>query len=88
VTERDTTANQPDVVTTYSYSGAAWHYDDDSLTRSADWTWDQWRGFQTVTTETGPATSPDTRTVDTHFQGMNGDYQSDGSTSSVSLTSS
>jgi RHS repeat-associated protein len=88
VTEQDTTANQPDVVTTYSYSGAAWHYDDDALTRSAQRTWDQWRGFRTVTTETGPAAAPDTKTVDTYFQGMNGDYQADGSTSSVSLTSS
>ena len=41
------------VVTSYTYSGAAWHYDDDALTRSAQRTWDQWRGFRTVTT--GPA---------------------------------
>ena len=63
------------------------HYDDDSLTRSAQQTWDQWRGFRQVTTETGPATAPDTKSVDTYFQGMNGDYQSGGGTSSVSLTS-
>jgi RHS repeat-associated protein len=88
VTQEDTTGNQPDEVTTYSYGGAAWHYDDDSLTRSSQRTWDEWRGFQTVTTETGPATDPATKTVDTYFQGMNGDYQSDGSTTSVSLTSS
>jgi RHS repeat-associated protein len=88
VTAQDTTGDGPPVVTTYSYSGAAWHYDDDALTRSKDRTWDQWRGFRTVTTEAGPAATPDTKTVDTYFQGMNGDYQSGGGTSSASLTSS
>ncbi len=71
----------------YTYAGAAWHYDDDTLTRSADRTWDQWRGFRTVTTETGTAPDPVTKTTDTYFQGMDGDYQSGGGTSSVSLTS-
>jgi RHS repeat-associated protein len=88
VTQEDTTGNQPDVVTSYSYGGAAWHYDDDALSRSSQRTWDQWRGFQTVTTETGPASDPDTKTVDTYLQGMNGDYQSNGSTTSVTVTSS
>jgi RHS repeat-associated protein len=87
VSAQDITGDGPPVVTTYSYGGAAWHYDDDALTRSKDRTWDQWRGFHTVTTETGPATAPDTKTVDTFFQGMNGDYQSGGGTSSVALTS-
>jgi RHS repeat-associated protein len=88
VSEQDTTGNAPPVVTTYSYSGAAWHYDDDALTRSQQRTWDQWRGYQQVTTYTGPATAPDTKVTDTYFQGMDGDYQSGGGTSSVSLTSS
>jgi hypothetical protein len=87
VTETNTVGGGVPVQTSYSYSGAAWHYDDDSLTRSAQRTWDQWRGFGTVTIEKG--TSPDqvTKSVDTYFQGMNGDYQSGGGTSSVSLTS-
>ena len=88
VTQEDTTGNQPGTNTVYSYGGAAWHYDDDALTRSSQRTWDQWRGFRTVTTETGPASDPDTKTVDTYLQGMNGDYQSNGSTTSVSVTSS
>lgn len=87
VTEQDTTGDGLPVVTNYSYGGAAWHYNDDALVRSKNRTWDQWRGFRTVTTYTGPATAPDTKTVDTYFQGMNGDYQSDGTTTSVSLTS-
>jgi RHS repeat-associated protein len=87
VTEENTVGGGVSVQASYSYSGAAWHYDDDTLTRSQDRTWDQWRGFRSVTTETGTAPDPVTKTVDTYFQGMNGDYQSNGSTSSVSLTS-
>lgn len=87
VTEQDPTGNAVPVQTAYSYSGAAWHYDDDSLTRSQNRTWDQWRGFRTVTTQTGTSPDPVTKAVDTYFQGMNGDYQSGGGTSSVSLTS-
>jgi RHS repeat-associated protein len=77
-----------DTVTTYGYGGAAWHYDDDALTRSAQRTWDQWRGFRTVTTRTGPASSPDTEVTDTYFQGMDGDHLATGGTRSVTLTSS
>jgi RHS repeat-associated protein len=88
VTEQDTTGGGVPVQTNYTYSGAAWHYNDDTLTRSSERTWDQWRGFRTVTTETGTAPDPITDTTDTYFQGMDGDYQSDGSTSSVTLTSS
>jgi hypothetical protein len=88
VSQEDTTGNALPVVTNYSYGGAAWHYNDDSLSRSQDRTWDQWRGFRTVTTKSGAAPDPITETTDTYFQGMNGDYQASGGTSSVSLTSS
>jgi RHS repeat-associated protein len=87
VSQQDTTGHALPVVTSYSYAGAAWHYDDDSLTRSKDRTWDEWRGFRTVTTETGAAPDPVTETVDTYFQGMDGDYQASGPASSVSLKS-
>lgn len=88
ITQTDTTGAGVPVTTSYSYSGAAWHYDDDALTRSSQRTWDQWRGYRTVTTETGTSPDPVTKTVDTYLQGMNGDYQSGGGTSSVSVTSS
>ena len=58
VTSRDTTGGDPPVVTSYAYSGAAWHYDNDTVSRSATRTWDQWRGFQTVTTKTGTRPRP------------------------------
>jgi RHS repeat-associated protein len=88
VTQTNTVGGGVAVQTSYSYAGAAWHYDDDSLTRSEQRTWDQWRGFRTVTTETGASPDPVSEVTDTYFQGMNGDYQSGGGTSSVSLTSS
>jgi RHS repeat-associated protein len=88
VTQADVVVGGSPVVTNYSYKGAAWHYNDDALSRSKNRTWDQWRGFRTVTTETGAAPDPVTQTVDTYFQGMDGDYQSGGGTSSASLTSS
>jgi RHS repeat-associated protein len=88
ITQEDITGAGPEVVTSYSYSGAAWHYDDDALSRSKQRTWDEWRGYRTVTTETGAAPDPVTKTVDTYLQGMDGDYQSNGTTSSVTVTSS
>lgn len=87
VTEEDTTGDSPDEVTQYTYSDPAWHYDDNPLIPSGQRTWDQWRGFKTVTTETGTAAHPDTETVDTYFQGMDGDHLSTGDTASVTLTS-
>jgi RHS repeat-associated protein len=88
VTQANASGGTTPVVTNYSYKGAAWHYDDDALSRSKNRTWDQWRVFRTVTTQTGSAPDPVTQTVDTYFQGMDGDYQSGGGTSSASLTSS
>jgi RHS repeat-associated protein len=73
VTQTDTTGGNPPVVTSYSYGTPGWHYDNDDVSRSADPTWDEWRGFQTVTTETGTSPSPVTETVDTYFQGLSDD---------------
>ncbi|MFJ4407225.1 ricin-type beta-trefoil lectin domain protein [Streptomyces sp. NPDC088910] len=72
-------------VSTYSYSGPAWHRDDSALTDDQYRTWDQFRGFHQVTVETGVAPEPVTRTATTYFQGMNGDYKADGTRRSVSL---
>ena len=73
-TSTDTTGGDPPVVTSYTYAGAAWHYNDDSVVRSVTTTWDEWRGYRTVTTETGTIPDPVTETVDTYLQGMSGDY--------------
>jgi hypothetical protein len=75
VTDQDTTGGDPPVVTSFAYSGAAWHYDDDTVIRSATQTWDQWRGFHSVTTKTGTSPDPVTQTTDTYFQGISDDYR-------------
>ncbi len=93
VTSVSTQVGSSPEYTTYCYgtspgcmNGAAWHYNDDPLGKTSQRTWDQWRGFGTVTTETGQAPDPQSETVDTYFQGMNGDYQSGGGSTSASLS--
>ncbi|MFF3609283.1 ricin-type beta-trefoil lectin domain protein [Streptomyces sp. NPDC002463] len=70
---------------TYSYAGAAWHRDDSALTDDQYRTWNQFRGFRTVTVQTGQAPEPVTRQTTTYLQGMNGDYRADGSRRVVSV---
>jgi RHS repeat-associated protein len=72
-------------VWTYAYSGPAWHRDDSALTDDQYRTWDQFRGFRKVTVQTGRAPEPVTQTTTTYLQGMDGDYQADGSRRSVSV---
>ncbi|MEU3787598.1 ricin-type beta-trefoil lectin domain protein [Streptomyces sp900129855] len=72
-------------VYTYAYSGAAWHRDDSDLTDDQYRTWDQFRGFRTVTVRTGKAPEPVTQLTTTYLQGMDGDYKADGSRRSVSV---
>ena len=69
----------------YSYSGAAWHRDDSAQTDDQYRTWDQFRGFRTVTVTTGTAPEPVTQTVTTYLQGMDGDYLANGAQRSVSV---
>jgi RHS repeat-associated protein len=87
-TVQDTTGADPPVVTSFTYAGAAWRYDNDTVSRSANVTWDQWRGFRTVTTETGTSPDPVTETTDTYLQGMDQDPLSSGLLASVKITSS
>jgi len=63
-TKTDTTGGDPPVVTSFTYAAAAWHYNDDSVGRSVTTTWDEWRGYRTVTTGTGTSPDPVTQTVD------------------------
>lgn len=69
----------------YSYSGPAWHYDDDPFTPTDERTWSDWRGYRTVTATTGAAGSTQSKTVSVYLQGMDGDRQKDGTTRSVSV---
>ncbi|MEU1274984.1 ricin-type beta-trefoil lectin domain protein [Streptomyces sp. NPDC005799] len=72
-------------VSTYAYSGAAWHRDDSDLTDDQYRTWDQFRGFRNVTVRTGKAPEPVTQQTTTYLQGMDDDYKADGSRRSVSV---
>ncbi|MCX3061561.1 ricin-type beta-trefoil lectin domain protein [Streptomyces beihaiensis] len=72
--------------TRYTYSGPAWHRNDSSLTDDQYRTWDQFRGFKTVTVQTGTAPEPVTQTTTHYLQGMDGDYLADGTRRSVTRT--
>ncbi|MET8102370.1 ricin-type beta-trefoil lectin domain protein [Streptomyces sp. NPDC005236] len=69
----------------YSYSSPAWHRDDSATTDDQYRTWDQFRGFRTVTVQTGQAPEPVTQQTTTYLQGMDGDYKADGTRRSVTL---
>ncbi|PWI43707.1 hypothetical protein CK485_16480 [Streptomyces sp. ICBB 8177] len=84
----DSGAGSPTQETDYSYSGAAWHRDDSPLTPDKYRTWDQFRGYRTVTVTTGSGTQPITKNVTTYLQGMDGDLTSDGTARSVTVTDS
>jgi RHS repeat-associated protein len=72
-------------VSTYSYAGPAWHRDDSAQTDDQYRTWDQFRGFRTVTVQTGQSPEPVTQKTTTYLQGMDGDYKADGTRRSVSV---
>ncbi|MEV7930864.1 ricin-type beta-trefoil lectin domain protein [Kitasatospora sp. NPDC088779] len=85
VTVSDTTkANSPPRVTGYDYQGAAWHRDDSELTDDQYRTWNDFRGFRTVTTTSGTSPDPVSRTTTSYLQGMDGDYLADRTTRRVS----
>ncbi|MFD7730990.1 polymorphic toxin-type HINT domain-containing protein [Kitasatospora phosalacinea] len=90
ITDSDTTkAGSPARLTSYAYAGgAAWHRDDSDLTDDQYRTWNDYRGYRTVTTTTGAAPDPVTQSTTSYFQGMDGDYKADGSRRSVSLANS
>lgn len=90
VSQSDPTGGATTMETDYTYSGKpAWHYDSDNVTSPAKRkTWSIWRGYPTVTTTTGNDQSTRTKQVDTYFQGMDGDKQSDGTPRSHKVTDS
>jgi RHS repeat-associated protein len=87
VATSDTTGTgSPTQEADYTYNGgAAWHQDDSPLTKSGQRTWNQYRGYASVTTTTGTAPDPLTQTVTTYLRGMNGDATAAGGTKSVSV---
>ncbi|MEU8512047.1 polymorphic toxin-type HINT domain-containing protein [Kitasatospora sp. NPDC048722] len=70
--------------TEYTYNGgAAWHRDDAEFTDPKTRTWDDFRGYQSVTTTSGSGAAseaPKTQQRVTYLRGMAGDYLADGKT--------
>ncbi|MFJ2191223.1 RHS repeat-associated core domain-containing protein [Kitasatospora sp. NPDC087861] len=91
VTEQDVTGASPLVKTTeYSYDagGAAWHRNDAEFVDPKTRTWDQFRGYQSVTITTGSAftgEAPKTQQKVTYLRGMDGDYLADNKQRSVQV---
>ncbi|MCZ4119248.1 polymorphic toxin-type HINT domain-containing protein [Streptomyces sp. H39-S7] len=86
VTDSDLTkAGSKAKVVNYAYAGAAWHRDDSDLTDDQYRTWNDFRGYRTVTTTGGASPDPITKSVATYLQGMDGDYKADGTTRSVTV---
>ncbi|WP_354642660.1 polymorphic toxin-type HINT domain-containing protein [Kitasatospora camelliae] len=89
VTQQDMVAGQVTTVTDYEYGGgAAWHRNDSELADPKTRTWDQFRGYATVTTRSGSGNAgeaPRTQSVSTFLRGMDGDVLANGSKRSVSV---
>ncbi|MFE7414817.1 RHS repeat-associated core domain-containing protein [Streptomyces laurentii] len=85
VTTTDRTGGSPDQVTQYEYlDGAAWHFDDDGLTKEKNKTWSQWRGYGHVRVKTGGQGGAMKSQTDSYFlRGMDGDRAEKTGTKSV-----
>ncbi|MET7276172.1 RHS repeat-associated core domain-containing protein [Streptomyces flaveolus] len=81
----DAAAANPAVEYAYSYSGAAWHYNDNPFTPKDERTWSDWRGYRQVTAYTGALNTTRSKTVSLYMQGMHGDKNKDGTTKSVTV---
>ncbi|MER5933038.1 polymorphic toxin-type HINT domain-containing protein [Streptomyces sp. NPDC002054] len=87
VTEQDKVGGQVAQVTEYAYDGGiAWHRNDSELPDPKTRTWDQFRGYASVTTRTGNASEgPRTKSTTHYLRGMDGDVLKSGKRS-VSYT--
>ncbi|MCZ4122653.1 restriction endonuclease fold toxin [Streptomyces sp. H39-S7] len=89
VTESDPVAHSTAKVTSYKYGPAAWHFNENELTETKSRTWDEFRGFATVTTTTGTGQDgPASQVVTKYLQGMDGDATAVGGKKSVTVDDS
>ncbi|QMU70625.1 RHS repeat domain-containing protein [Streptacidiphilus sp. P02-A3a] len=85
VTQSDPTGGAPVMQTSYKYSGAAWHYDDNEVVQAKYRSYGQWRGYSDVKTFTGDGVNdPQTESETQYYQGMSDDNNS----TAVTLTDS
>ncbi|MBO1415405.1 RHS repeat-associated core domain-containing protein [Streptomyces sp. FH025] len=74
------------MVTNYSYGKAAWHHNNSALTDDKNRTWDQFRGYASVTEVSGSGNDgPQSKKSTTFYQGMDGDLLANGTTRSVQI---
>ncbi|WP_146259267.1 RHS repeat-associated core domain-containing protein [Streptomyces tateyamensis] len=89
ITEQDGVTGAVSKATHYTYNGdTAWHRNDAQFTDPATRTWDGFRGYQSVTVNTGsafPGEAPKTQQTVIYLRGMDGDYKADGTRRSVSV---
>ena len=76
VSVSDPTGGSPGTFTSYTYSRAAWHYDDNELVQAKYRTYGQWRGYEDVKTYNGTGTDAKTESESTYYQGMSDDNNS------------
>ncbi|MFE7526349.1 ricin-type beta-trefoil lectin domain protein [Kitasatospora sp. NPDC057542] len=82
--ENDFATGAPAKTTSYDYGPAAWHRDDSQFTDPKARTWNDFRGFSTVTVTVGSGNDgPKTRTVTTYRPGMDGDVRKNGTQRTV-----
>ena len=91
ITDDGRTQLSQQVLTHYDYlGGGAWHYDENLLGDPQYRTWSQWRGYGTVKTTKGQATTdpagPPTVTQALFLRGMDGDTLPGGGTRTVTVT--
>ncbi|MEU9134295.1 hypothetical protein AB0D08_40590, partial [Kitasatospora sp. NPDC048540] len=90
VTEQDAVTGSLVKSTDYSYGGgAAWHRNDGEFTDAKSRTWDDFRGYRTVTVTAGSGYAgegPKSQQVSTYLRGMNGDVKADGSKRAVTVS--
>nr|BFF24621.1 RHS repeat-associated core domain-containing protein [Glycomyces mayteni] len=88
VTVGDRVGESPNQVTDYNYlGGAAWRKAKaDGVTPTDERTWNDWRGFGTVSVVGAPNTTLETRTDQTYYRGMHGNLDADGNPRTVTLT--
>ncbi|MET9856363.1 polymorphic toxin-type HINT domain-containing protein [Streptomyces sp. NPDC006450] len=89
ITEQDKVGGQVSKVIDYEYGGGiAWHRNDSEFTDAKTRTWDQFRGYATVTTRTGngnASEAPRTKSVVTYLRGMDGDVLANGTKRTVNI---
>ncbi|MCX5128284.1 polymorphic toxin-type HINT domain-containing protein [Streptomyces sp. NBC_00347] len=87
VTELDPFGGSPDQVVSYEYvGGAAWHRDDEELTKDEYRTWNQFRGYGQVITRAGKAPDIVSKTASFHLRGMDGDVRANKTKRAVTFT--